>query len=105
MFGRASRGSPVTHRSRMIEREMEEERAWFARKARFFQETQVRQRAARDQIVALLVDVGNALDSVASFVAANTEAAQAAKQKCSELTTALDEATMFMSTCAPLSSM
>ena len=37
--------------------EMEEERAWFARKARFFQETQLRQRTARDQIVALLVDV------------------------------------------------
>lgn len=77
---------------------MEEERAWFARKARFFQETQARQHAARDQIVALLVDVGSALDSVASFVAANTEAAQAAKQRCSELTAALDEVTMFMST-------
>ena len=34
-------------------------------------------------------------------VAANTEAAQAAKQKCSEPTTALDEATMFMSTSTP----
>ena len=99
MFSRASGRGP-THaqqRSRVVLREIEEERAWFARKARLFQETQERQRATRDQIISLLQDVGQALDSVAEFVCANTEAAQAAKKRAGELTVALDQVTRFMS--------
>ena len=99
MFSKgAGREPPGAHNSRMMRREMDEERAWFARKAAFFQETQARQLAARDQIVALLTDIGGALDAVANFVVANTEAAQAAKKRAGDLAVALEQATAFMST-------